>query len=231
MRDRKRLLFENIVRLRRAQRESPGSGDISAVRAALEKELGETVSRRFAAAVLGVSHTALARWIDAGDLPLVYSASDRFEVPVSALLDLYEAVEQERDRGNRRRHLLEPAMTEGRNRANRMRTNTLVPGESEEPHGHSRAERRSLAYHRALAPKLRRPMLDEARHLVQKWRGEGKLDATYAERWEDVLRKPVVDVRELITADTPLARDLRQNSPFAGMLSEPERRKILDDIR
>ena len=74
-------------------------------------------------------------------------------------------------------------------------------------------------------------MLNEARHLVQKWRDEGKLDPTYAERWEDVLRKPVVDVRELITADTPSASDLRQNSPFAGMLSEPERRKILEDTR
>jgi hypothetical protein len=70
--DRKQALFENIVRLRRAGREAPGSRDIASVRAALELELGETVSRRLAARVLGVSHTALDRWIKSGDLPVVY---------------------------------------------------------------------------------------------------------------------------------------------------------------
>ena len=38
--DRKRELFENIVRLRRVGRELPGNEDISAVRAALERQLG-----------------------------------------------------------------------------------------------------------------------------------------------------------------------------------------------
>jgi hypothetical protein len=58
--DRKKELFENTVRLRRVGREPPGK-DISAVRAALERQLGETVSRRLAARLLGVSHTALDR--------------------------------------------------------------------------------------------------------------------------------------------------------------------------
>jgi hypothetical protein len=31
--------------------------------------------------------------------------------------------------------------------------------------------------------------------------------------------------------DSQGARDLRQNSLFAGLLSEPERRKILEEIR
>jgi hypothetical protein len=34
----------------------------------------------------------------------------------------------------------------------------------------------------------------------------------------------------VLGADTPHARDLRQNSPFAGLLSEAERRKILTEI-
>ena len=94
--DRKKELFEHIVRLRRVGRELPGNADVSAVRRALESELGETVSRRLAARILGVSHTALDRWIKAGDLPLVYSAQSRVEVPVPALLDLYESVEADR---------------------------------------------------------------------------------------------------------------------------------------
>ena len=47
--DRKLGLFENIVRLRRAGRQAPGSRDIAVVRVALERQLGETISRRLAA--------------------------------------------------------------------------------------------------------------------------------------------------------------------------------------
>ncbi|MEX2193885.1 MAG: hypothetical protein WD844_01245 [Thermoleophilaceae bacterium] len=74
-------------------------------------------------------------------------------------------------------------------------------------------------------------MIDDALHRVWKWRAQGKLDPHYAARWEEVLERPVPEVRRAISEDTELARDLRQNSPFAGMLSEPERRRILDEIR
>ena len=74
-------------------------------------------------------------------------------------------------------------------------------------------------------------MVDDALHQVWKWRDQGKVDDRYADEWEKVLRKPVADVRRIISEDTPYARDLRQNSPFAGMLSEAERRKIVEGIR
>lgn len=74
-------------------------------------------------------------------------------------------------------------------------------------------------------------MIDDALHRVWKWRDQGKLDRHYAELWEEILKRPVRDVRRAISEDTPLARDLRQNSPFAGMLSEPERQRILQEIR
>ena len=83
--DRKQDLFEYIVRLRRVGRDLPGNEDVFTVRRALERELGETVSRRLAARILGVSHTALDHWTKAGDLPLVYSAQGRVEVPVTAV--------------------------------------------------------------------------------------------------------------------------------------------------
>jgi hypothetical protein len=228
--DRKQRLFKNIVRLSHAEREAPGSRDIVAVRTALEEELGETVSRRLAARLLGVSHTALARWINAGDLPLVQDAHGRSQVPVSALLDLYEAVERERKFGRRNRHLLEPTMSEARRRAERIRPADLVPRPAGAA-GHDRPERRSLAYHRALARRLRRPMLDEALHLTWKWRDQGRIDPRYAEQWEEVLQRPVSEVRQIISADDSRGRDLRQNSPFAGLLSEPERRRILEEVR
>src|SRR3954454_7623481 len=106
--DRKKL-FRNIVRLRRAERQSP-SLDISLVREELEAELGATVSRSFAAGLLGVSHTALNNWIAAGDVPVVITERGRKEVPLPTLLGLYERADEERSSGRRRLHVLEPVM-------------------------------------------------------------------------------------------------------------------------
>ena len=228
--DRKRELFQNIVRLRRAAREAPGNRDILMVRSALERELGETVSLRLAASLLGVSHTALRRWIKAGDLPTVFSRAGRDEVPVSALVELYEAVKRQRRPGGRRSHVLEPIMSEGRSRAERLKAHELVP-EGDDRDSHERPERRSLAYHRALGRRLRRHMVDQARQTLWQWRDADKIDPIYADQWEEVLSKPVAEVRRAIGEDSQAGRDLRQNSPFAGMLSEPERRRIMQQVR
>jgi hypothetical protein len=229
--ERKRLRLEQIARLRRAQHRAPRDPDIAVVRAELERELGETVSQRLAARFLGVSHTAVQRWIKAGDLPLVYSSSGREEVPVSGLLTLHEKVERGRLRGHRRKHHLERALVEGRERAGRIKAEGLAPERSSGEGGHGRADRRALAYHRAVAKRLDRRMIDEALHRVWKWRAEGKLDPRYADEWERILERPVADVRLAISSDSASARDLRQSSPFAGMLSEPERRRLLELIR
>lgn len=227
--EHKERLLENIVRLRRAERAAPGNHDLVLVRAALEEELGETVSQRLAARFLGLSPNALERWVRSRDLPLVLNRAGKREVPVSALVRLREAVDEERRNGRRRRRVLEPNLTAGHARADRLRPRELVADEQGQS-GHGRAERRSLAYHRALSKQLRRPMVDEALHIVWKWRDQGKLDERYAAQWEEVLRQPVAKVKDAISEDSPFARDLRQNSPFAGMLSEAERQKIARDI-
>jgi predicted transcriptional regulator len=229
--DHKTELFRNILRLRRAGRDMPNNRDIVAVRADLSRELGETVSIRLAARLLGVSHTAVRRWIASGDIPTVYSRDGRVEVPVAALLDIYEEVEAERARGRRRNHILEPAVLRDRDRAERMRTDDLVSDRAESDQDHGRAERRALAYHRALGRRLRRSMVDDARHRLWQWQEEGRIDPRYARRWEEVLSRPVAEVRKAIGEDTQDGRDLRQNSPFAGMLSEAERRRIVEQVR
>jgi hypothetical protein len=226
--ERKLRLFEGIVRLRRAELRATPDPDIAAVRTMLEEELGETMSRRLAARVLGVDHKALERWIRAGDLPLVETVSGRHEVPVAHIVELFEAVNETRATGARSRHHLEPALTEGRRRAAELHADKLLgSGDSD---GHGRAERRSLAYHRALASRLRRSMVDDALRLLWKWREQGRIDDLYADPWEELLRRPVDDVRRVIGEDTQRGRDLRQNSPFAGMLSEAERRRINDEV-
>lgn len=225
--DRKLELFENVVRLRRVGREAPGNRDIAAVRRALERELGETVSRRLAARVLGVSHTALDRWIKAGDLPVVYSSTGRTEVPVPALLELYEAVESDRTE-NARRYVLAPTMARRRAAARRLRVEALSDPHSGDPH--DRARVRSLAYHRAVARRLRKPIVDEARHVLLRWREQRRIDPRYADQWEQILDRPVPEIRRALVDESQESDDLRQSSPFAGMLSEPERRRILCEV-
>jgi len=43
----------------------------------------------------------------------------------------------------------------------------------------------------------------------------------YAE-WREILKRPLVEICELLSSDSEEARRLRQNSPFAGVLSAPE---------
>lgn len=226
--DRKQELFENIVRLRRAGQKLSSDHDIAAVRVALERELGETVSRRLAARVLGVSHTALDRWINGGDLPVVYSSKGRMEVPVPALLSLYEIVEAERADEGPRRYVLAPTMARQREAALRLHINDR-DGDRERS-GHDRARARSLAYHQAVAQRLRRPMAREAQHVLFRWREQGRIDERYADRWERLLERPLPEIRRALVDESQEADDLRQNSPFAGLLSEPERRRIVREV-
>lgn len=223
--ERKRELFENIVRLRRAGRVSPGSRDIAAVRVSLECELGETVSRRLAARVLGVSHTALERWTKTGDLPLVYSSSGRVEVPVPALLDLYEEVDG--GRVGSQRHPLTPVMARQRDAAKRL--SIRRPSDlGDSPHDRARA--RGLAYHQAVAQRLSGPMVEEARHVLLRWQQQGRIDERYHDSWQRLLERPLPEIRRALTEESQGADDLRQNSPFAGVLSEPERQRIMREV-
>lgn len=222
-------LLENIARLKRAEKRAADS-DIATVREDLEAQLGGTVSRNLAARLLGVSHTALNRWIAAGDIPVVISETGRREIPIPVLLELQERVDRVRRSGRRKLHTLEPVMMEARKRAEKMRPQA-IPKQSGQGSGpHRAAGLRSLAYHRGLAPRLRRPMIDEAERKLHRWQGEGKIDPRYARRWEEVFELPMAEIRKAITADDERGRDLRQNSPLAGLLSEPERRKILEAV-
>jgi hypothetical protein len=221
--------LENIVRLRRAERGTPNA-DVTLVREDLEAQLSGTVSRSLAARLLGVSHTALNNWVATGDVPVVITERGRKEVPIPTLLELRERVAEERKSGRRKLHTLEPIMIEARHRAERMRPRASTSGARDRTDPHRAPELRSLAYHQALAPRLRRPMVDAAQRKLKRWKGEGKIDPRYAQLWESVFALPMPEIRKAITADDERGRDLRQNSPLAGLLSEPERRKIIEQV-
>lgn len=222
-------ILENIARLRRAEKDAP-SADVALVREDLESQLGGAVSRNLAASLLGVSHTALNNWIAGGDVPTVISERGRKEVPIPTLLELRERVAAERKSGRRKLHTLEPIMIEARRRAERMRPQLSAAATRDRTDPHRTAELRSLAYHRALAPRLRRPMVEEAQRKLRRWEADGKIHPRYARLWEAVFATPMSEIRKAITAGDDRGRDLRQSSPLAGLLSEPERRRIREQV-
>lgn len=228
----RRRTLERIGRLREAEghRTAPAVGQ---VREELEADLGGTVSRSLAADFVGVSHTALNRWIASGDVPVVQTAAGRKEVPIPMLCDLKFEIERERRSGRQRLHRLEPAMIEARKRAERFQPDPALLAELREGETdrHRLSELRSLAYHQALAPQLRRPMIGRARIKVDRWEDEGRLDPRHAAAWRELLDRPLDQIRAVIGTDDVRGRDLRQNSPLAGLISEPERRKILESVK
>lgn len=220
-------LVDSIVRLRRAERVPGAAGDVAPVRRSLEEQVGSTLSRSRSARILGTSQTALDRWIDSGQIPVVVSPSGRKEVPRQVVIELREALDRLREKGITR-HPLAKALGE-RRQASGVASTAIAGGAV--PRGHETAERRSLAYHRAIAARLDSRLVGDARDRVDRLEAEGHLDPRYASAWRKVLSRPLAKVAEAIAEDSQPARDLRQNSPFAGVLNEHERRHIIETVR
>jgi len=222
-------LVENVVRLRRAERVRRAAPDVAPVRRQLESQLGPTLSRSRAAEVLGVSQTALDRWVDAGQIPVVIAPSGRREVPRQVVLELRESLDRLRQRGITR-HPLSVALAERREASAQLETDPTIE-DGGPPMGHGTADRRSLAYHQAVAGRLDERLVAEARDRVDRLSADGHMHPTYAERWREILNLPLDRIAEEIAAESPEARDLRQSSPFAGVLNEHERGRIIKAIR
>jgi hypothetical protein len=73
-------------------------------------------------------------------------------------------------------------------------------------------------------------MVQEARHVLSRGRAQGRIDERYAERWAQLLSQPLPEIRTALVDESEDNDDLRQNSPFAGLLSEPERRRIVREV-
>jgi hypothetical protein len=56
------------------------------------------------------------------------------------------------------------------------------------------------------------------------------MDPRYADQWDALLTRSMPEIRHALMERSQAADDLRQNSPLAGMLSEPERQRILAEV-
>jgi len=222
-------LVDGIVRLRRAERVGEVARDVAPVRRDLESRLGSTLSRSRAARILGVSQTALDRWVAVRQIPVVLTPQGRREVPRQFVVELRESIDELMRKGIHR-HVLAAALSERRNAAEALGGKQVGSGRRlpAPARGHGTAELRSRAYHAVVAERLDESMLEDAREKVERLVAEGHLRPDYADHWRALLARPVTEVASAITADTEDARDLRQNSPFAGVLNEQERRRIIE---
>jgi hypothetical protein len=221
--------IEHILRLRRAERSADRRvrADIAAAREFIERSVGPTVRPAVAARLLGVSQTALSRWLEKGDIASALTPAGRREIPLPELLELLEEVER-LDVGATSRPLA--AVLGARRRAadEAIDIDRLLP--RRQRRSHRTPELHALAYHRLVAERLDDQLAEEARRRLARWRTDGRIHPRWADEWERILALPLPRIANAISADTQHARELRQSSPFGGALNEHERRRLVEAV-
>jgi hypothetical protein len=98
---------------------------------------------------------------------------------------------------------------------------------------HRLAEERSRAFHSAVADKLAAhpEMLERARARVRSWLDSGEVASYYARAWDEVLSRPLSEIRAFLEEDSEKARALRQVTPFAGAIDARPRWRIWREVR
>jgi len=94
-----------------------------------------------------------------------------------------------------------------------------------------RIEKRSIALHQKIAQRIRvNPrLLVVADKNLERWiERDGEIPAW--REWKKILRKPLAQILDLIISTGEEARQLRQSSPFCGILTPRERWKIYESF-
>jgi Protein of unknown function (DUF1778) len=95
---------------------------------------------------------------------------------------------------------------------------------------HIRLDERSLALHGLVAKKLAADpsLLDLARANVRRWQSANDPPSVALAQWERILAGPLKDIIDLLVERSEHATRLRQSSPFAGVLTDTERKAIYE---
>jgi Antitoxin MazE-like len=99
---------------------------------------------------------------------------------------------------------------------------------------HRLLEARSLAMHAIIAEKIQRDrkLLEIAVSNLKRWRArwEGQVP-TWHQEWSEIMSRPWSEIAAIMTEPSEEGARLRQSSPFAGVLSATERRRIYEAFR
>jgi ATP-dependent helicase YprA (DUF1998 family) len=99
--------------------------------------------------------------------------------------------------------------------------------------GHEVQDRFSLAYHAEVAARVQRDpaIVEEARRRLERWVESGALHPTYATAWRQLLALPTEQICKRLVVGGDRMQALRQVSPFAGTLTQSERRALRRALR
>ena len=100
--------------------------------------------------------------------------------------------------------------------------------------GHPHVDRRSLEMARLVVEKIDAdPSLFRVAHEnLQRWSGvRGGALPPCREEWKELLKRPWSQIREILLDESDEGQRLRSSHPFAGLVSEKERRRIHDAHR
>jgi len=95
----------------------------------------------------------------------------------------------------------------------------------------TREDRRSLALHAAIAQRLVEDpvsVLQRANQTLSLMTERNPGAMPLLIEWKTLLRRPVPELAEVLLDPRPMARELRQVTPFAGILSSAERAEIYE---
>ncbi len=98
----------------------------------------------------------------------------------------------------------------------------------------TREDRRSLALHHAIARLLEEDpdrSLARAHQVLALMRSRNPHASALLDEWELILRRPIEAIVEVMGDPRPWARELRQVTPFAGLLSAAQRTAVLRDFQ
>lgn len=93
---------------------------------------------------------------------------------------------------------------------------------------------RSLLLHTLVAARIvsdPESIISRARQNLRRWSELGRHDTYWLERWQRALESPPGQVVLLLTERTQDAADMRQGTPFAGVLDQEERLAAIERAR
>lgn len=99
---------------------------------------------------------------------------------------------------------------------------------------HRLIEARSLAMHALIVRKIERDpeLLDVAHRNIVRWAGRyGDSVPAWLKEWREILSRPWPEIASLLTEQSEDAARLRQSTPFAGVLTRAERRRMHEAFR
>jgi excisionase family DNA binding protein len=221
--------LDEIIRLRRVARlvEPDLRPELGEIEDFLEGIIGPTVKPSEAARALGVTRPAIKKWLDRGEIASVITPRGRREVPLTELVRLLEEVDAARSMSPTR-PLGDVIRERERQSREAIDIDRLLP--RKRGRDHRVTELQSLAYHRLVAERLNEDLVRDAHRRLKRWIKDERIDSRWAERWSDVLSRPIDEIARVIASDSARSRELRQTSPFAGVLTEQERRRLFDAV-